>query len=156
MIKKQPVYKKISWPELYFLAESSKESFKNVHLITAKAAFVDKISQAVYEKTLKDLSKRSLKYNIINIDHDTFVQNIKTIITSNARTRKIFVHEYVAFYPNYIEICINRERIDDDFIGEAINRLSTALEKLNGTHGVVTENKRLIFSLKEIPWLHPH
>lgn len=150
--KKQLNYKKISWPELYFLAESSREAFENVYLVTAKSVFVDKVSQIVYENLVEESSKTHRN----NISYADFIQNVKIAIETNSYKRKIFVHEYVTFYPNSIEICINRDRIDDDFIGEAIDRLSVAIDKLNGTYGTVVESKQLIFSLKEIPWLYSH
>lgn len=141
--------KKVSWEDLYFLAESSKEAFREVYLITAKCTYVNAVEERVIDKLIKD--KR-----FDTVDWSDWHSYIKQAIKTNVVNRRTRVNEYVDVQPTHITVCLNRDFIDDAFIATAIDRLSSALDTLNGECGRVIEPDNHVFDVNDIPWLNAH
>lgn len=144
--------KKVSWEDLYFLAESCKDAFREVYLITAKCVYVNAIEERVIDQRVKDKDFKTLEL----LNTSRWQSYVKDAVKNNAFNKRVYVSEYVEIQPTHITVCLNRETVDEEFIAEAIDRLSTALDQLDGEYGRVAEGKKYFFTVKDIPWLNTH
>jgi len=130
---------KISWPDLYFTAETSREAFEDVVVVTLKSDFVDRVHDVAISD---DCISNPQKLN----------KRICQVLSSN----QITVCERVEVTKRGIRAIVSRDIIDESAIMQALNMVSTALDQLQGQCGVVNFGQAVSFHSAEIGWLHTH
>lgn len=131
---------RIKWPSAIFEASSAQEPFEEVHVVTAKAAYVDKACELAGDQLLRGGS----------ISEQDIARVAKQIISS----QRLTVHESVTVNGDGMNIVINAENVEDDGIMyRALDMLADALDQLQGEEGTITFGDALSFSLAEVPWI---
>ena len=97
---------KTDWPGIVFQAEAEREWFDEVTVVTLKSHYHDKVYDVAWANA--DMVKESVD--------DT----AKEIMKSGAIT----VREYIKIDDNYhVEVCVDRDKITDEVVEEALNKL---------------------------------
>jgi len=97
--------KKVNWPDLVFAAEANKEWFEEVTVVTLKSHYYAKAYEAAWSQ--------------IN-NPDKLDETAQDIMASGS----IKVQEYIKISNNLdVEICLDREKISDSVVEEALNIL---------------------------------
>lgn len=129
------------WAKLYFTAESERESFQDIQVVTAKSEYVRLATMRAF----------------IGVDEDEFDTNdFQRQIADIINNQTIVVHEFVDISARGIVCCIDVEAITDDTAGVAIQMIAEALDRLDGKYGVVNLSKPLQYKTTDIPWFYKH
>lgn len=132
------------WAEVVIAAESAKEPFEDVTIVTAKSAFVDLAYQAA-----ADLIYRQ--------GHALTDEKVNAIARTLIGTQKVAVREHVSVSEAGITVCLNVADVNDEYVlWRAMDLLAKALDQLDGKTGVVAFSDDLMFSLSEVPWVLSH
>lgn len=137
--KQHQLHNRISWPDLYFTAEATREAFEDVVVVTLKSDFVDRVyDRAIKEVGLKSqtrLSKRA--YEII-------------------QQQEIKVQERVEITKAGMKVIVNCNEVNEAAVWRALDMLAQALDVLEGKVGTVPFGESVSFETTEIVWLHTH
>lgn len=129
----------ISWSDLYFTAEASREKFEEVSVVTLKSDFIDKVYDFVAKSNVCVTSKE-------------FERRVTNLINAN----QVSVYERVEVSKDGIYVVISRDTIDDQAVVDSLQMVSTALNQLNGEYGVIRFGNPVTFLSTEISWLYRH
>lgn len=129
----------ISWPDVYFTAETNGEPFEDVEIVSLKSYYVDKI----YEIAICD----------VGLENEAKLQKRVTELVNSGQFK---VREHVKVRSTGIVVVVNKLVIDDDAIWPALELLSDALGRLEGKCGRVEYGEQVAFLSTEISWLHKH
>lgn len=120
----------ISWPDLLIAAESERELFEDVRIVTAKSQFYEE----VYELAIMRL---------VQLSKSLDVDAINSMALSIIEEHKPYITEYARIDKDGVLICIDVEQITDDTMWPALDMLYLAIQQ----EGKWESDKQLTF-----PW----
>lgn len=133
------------WSNLYFTAEEQQEQFADVHVITTKADYADRLldqlSFQVRNRTIPQ--PRS---------HNKIIERLLNI----HNTRMIETCERVDIHNGQIKVVINVDEINEQTTFKALRYVADALSKLNGKDGTITFSSYFTYETHELFWLFTH
>lgn len=140
MIALQP-QTKIDWPELYMVAEASREPFMDMRIVTAKSEFVMVNGDMAYthRPSIEGIA-----------DYNKAVLNAMSI-NAIAVQERVTINE-----DGEITVVVNTDQVDDDATWAALDLVARAMDELDGESGTVQFGAPLTFTPSEIPWLVLH
>ncbi|PPD53433.1 MAG: hypothetical protein CTY12_04955 [Methylotenera sp.] len=120
----------ISWPDLLIAAESERELFEDVRIVTAKSQFYEE----VYELAIMRLIQQSKQ-----LDTDTINKTAQSIIDEH----NPYITEYATINGDGAVVCIDVDHITDETVWSALDMLYLAVQQ----EGKWESTKQLTF-----PW----
>lgn len=120
----QPTTSLPEYSRLVFDAISNDEPLQDVSTITIKGAFMQEVEQQAIDNLLRRGGKLS-KRNVSN--------EIESVISSGT----VFVQESVNRSRNGISVVVDTENIDDVAIERVFNLISSAIDQLKDSYGVI-------------------
>lgn len=130
MTQSQQMSNNISWPDLLISAESDRELFEDVRIVTAKSQFYEE----VYELAIMRLVQASK-----SLDTDAINKMAALIIDEH----NPYITEYAIINDDGALICIDVDQITDDTMWSALDMLYLAIQN----EGKWEDDKQLTF-----PW----
>lgn len=128
------------WVGVLETAAVNNEPFDNVNVITAKGEYV----KLAYGATADALSQNAIPLTPSNV-----AKAACQMIASN----KVHVHEYIKIDETGVSACVNVDDIEHEAVTwRVMDMMSTAMNSLNGSYGVVRFGPPLRFTLAEVPW----
>lgn len=133
----QQLHNQPDWPSVIFAAEREKEPFEDVQVVTARCEYVNLAYQAATE--------------MLQSNQQSNIATLHALAKTLIATQKLHIQEYVRVDQTGITVCLNvRSTEHDDVMWLALDRVSAALNQLDGDHGVVFFGPELRFSLSEV------
>ena len=140
----QPTTSLPEYSRLVFDAISNDEPLQDVSTITIKGAFMQEVEQQAIDNLLRRGEKLS-KRNVSN--------EIESVISSGT----VFVQESVNRSRNGISVVVDTENIDDVAIERVFNLISSAIDQLKDSYGVINfGTPRTYSNTTDISWLRYH
>lgn len=107
---------KISWPDLMFTAESERELFEDMRIVTAKSQFYEEVYELAIMKLVNQ--NKPLDTDLINAMAYSIITEYNPYIT-----------EYAELTSDGILVVIDVDQITDDTIWSALDMLYKAIEQ---------------------------
>ena len=123
----------ICWPTLLLEAESSKEPFEEMRVVTAKSEFMMKARDMAITQLLENGQPATDKA-------------IDKLAASFIEANKVKIFEFVTISDEGIVACLNVDVIDDEAIWLALDKVYEAVEK----GGSITYDTPISFSLSDL------
>lgn len=128
----------MNWPNVVFAAEAAQEPFEDVNIITALGLFVDTAFQAAADLVYTE-------------GHTLTQEKVQSVAFAMIADRKIMVQEHVRVNADGITVCINVPDVNDEAVQwQALDRVASALDSLNGCTGVVVFSDNLYFNVNQV------
>jgi len=128
---------KINWPTLMFEADSSKEPFENMTIVTAKSEYILKAKDQAFNYLMSHQHK--IKYSEIDDLSSVYMKE-----------NNIQVYESASLTDNGVFVCLNVDVINDEAIWLALDMVYKAVEQ----GGKWISNIPLSFSPLELSIIH--
>lgn len=105
----------ISWPDLFFQAESEQESFVDVRVSTARSEYLARLQEIAID-TLSITNRDITDFNINQL-----------VLEIGSNVKDIFVTEYAKVTDEGVFVCIDVESIDDDATWKSLDMVYKAI-----------------------------
>lgn len=126
-----------STSDIVMLAESEQSIFDDVHILTTKGHFLDRIMHLISPELISSGSD------------DAIYNQAASLINSTTIT----VSEFVDFTSTPLTVCINADQITDDQVFQAADMVIEAISKQNGARGIVSFGTPTTYSVEEVSHL---
>lgn len=107
---------KINWPTLMFEADSSKEPFENMTIVTAKSEYIVKAKDEAFNY-------------LMNHQPNFTYSEIEELGSTYLKTNNIQVFESASLTEDGVFVCLNVDVIDDEAIWLALDMVYKAVEQ---------------------------
>lgn len=127
------------WSQLYFAAEAQQEQFTDVHVVTTRADYAEKLFDQLANRTHIN-SHGNLNEQLLEIHNERIVETCERVDIHNRQIR----------------VVVNVSEIDEQATYKALRYVADALDKTGGEDGTVTFSPRFTYETHELFWLFTH